>query len=888
MAPPNEHPTTDDSEAETDIISPMKPKTVRQASLDGDNAKPDKQQAKHADARHTSPTQTNGRKRKASMNALTGSRNASRTQSPSSDVNTSAKKPRLSPDSGSSSDDGEGSDINVGRARSRITSRRKGRANQSDRGSTSRTQSPSDPQNEAVRALRSHSPHSTTHRRSTSLHASAVGNATERDKRTRRRVASHEAGTDQDSPAPPPPRVKVDRHGRTALAKACDLGIETEVESLLPSVGPEELNKPDYAGNTPLHFASNKGFCAIVKMLLDAGAKMDVRNSEGDTPWNDAEDGVEDDEDGKYVKVLDLFRSAGYDPNKASKDFQKQYPKNRAHFISFNRAGLLKYVKDRDGDTVQKVLEAGVRPDTEALVAACNAGDHVIFSKLVEKGMEADLYFCHPNPKKVKGGETPMAAALNKGAIETVEFLCNSPGYNPLQTVHGTPYYKLAGQRQGPDWRKMRRYLREAYVKAKSEKGQDVEMSDVEEDDKALEDEIAVPEEVEQQHVKQEDGQSEETKSEQKSSTEADPEPEDVVAQAQQTDADGEQSAAGSTEKQAEPEDTTMVDNDESTAAQSESGEPSKDQDASEPMDEDTKPGIAETKGDAEASTEQIANTEAEVEAEADTTNSHKNPPALNVVERPSKSPDTPVATKTPTPPPPPPPPREPTPPPEPSVPRALGNLLSLQKTIPRDRPLDKPWVKPLSDYCTVYVVRRSELVSPDADSDVEADANADDLYIMGWQASVILGHASLATIAKQAEPATLPLSTTQRETLWNRCPALRSWLTRDADWEEASRAELDAAGVPYEADEELLSICWADMSREAKTSWLALPDSHSCWVRFDEFLRLTGEEAHLAGQIVVRDGSVHVVPQQGRANVLRALYKAGREYEANVGPKEA
>lgn len=39
-----------------------------------------------------------------------------------------------------------------------------------------------------------------------------------------------------------------------------------------------------YNGDTPLHFAAEKGYSAIVQLLIDNGANLLARNCEGDTP----------------------------------------------------------------------------------------------------------------------------------------------------------------------------------------------------------------------------------------------------------------------------------------------------------------------------------------------------------------------------------------------------------------------------------------------------------------------------------------------------------------------------------------------------------------------------------------------------------------------------
>lgn len=245
------------------------------------------------------------------------------------------------------------------------------------------------------------------------------------------------------------PKKIRDYHGRTALAKACDEGNEEKVEVLLGS-NPEELDMADNANNSPLQFACNKGFTSIVKMLLDAGANMYTFNRDGDSPYKDAEDGEHDD-------VLELLLKAGYDPSKAKSNFEKQYPKNRGHFLSFTNKALLGYVQDGDLQAVGEVASNGVKINNAHICAAAEKGYAEILNVLIGLGG-----ISNPNPRKVK--ETPIQVALRDGNPEVVTLLREQHDFDPLGTVNDQPYYKLAGQREGRGWYEERQALRDAYV----------------------------------------------------------------------------------------------------------------------------------------------------------------------------------------------------------------------------------------------------------------------------------------------------------------------------------------------------------------------------------------------------------------------------------------
>lgn len=111
------------------------------------------------------------------------------------------------------------------------------------------------------------------------------------------------------SPAKAPlHRKHLDAHGQTPLAKACARG-EYELVKQRLEERPDDLDFPDYAGNTPLQVASLNGHARVVKLLIDSGCNVDCMNFDRETPLLDAvENG--------HVEVVRLLLNAGVNPRK--------------------------------------------------------------------------------------------------------------------------------------------------------------------------------------------------------------------------------------------------------------------------------------------------------------------------------------------------------------------------------------------------------------------------------------------------------------------------------------------------------------------------------------------------------------------------------------------
>ncbi|KAH8815827.1 ankyrin repeat protein [Xylogone sp. PMI_703] len=126
-----------------------------------------------------------------------------------------------------------------------------------------------------------------------------------------RSLAAPRTGELTASPAKMAPHKKhLDAHGQTLLARACSTGkLESARQRLAER--PDDLNWPDFAGNTPLQVASLEGHVEIVKLLIEAGAQLDTYNDAKDTPLLDAVDNG-------HLEVIKLLLDAGVNPRKAN------------------------------------------------------------------------------------------------------------------------------------------------------------------------------------------------------------------------------------------------------------------------------------------------------------------------------------------------------------------------------------------------------------------------------------------------------------------------------------------------------------------------------------------------------------------------------------------
>jgi len=509
----------DDSEAETDIAStnntPVKNRTRPgfQYSLDSN----DTVSKRPTEIGLLTQAAALARKRKAEGEAATDLRRSrSRTPNPEvANINTT-KKARLSPEHATTQ--------SVGAKNIEVPNERATRAGTpSDRSASNLLAQARPHLAESSRAkteprMRSHSPANarSSHRRSSSFHtaAAAAAASAERERRARNRQ-SLESASNENTPIPgrarhlestpahsPMARRDKDSTGRTQLAQACDKGHIEKVKELLADATKEYINEPDNAETSPVQMAALKGHVDIVKLLIDAGAKIDGANRYGDTPLIDA---VEN----SHVDVVNLLLKHGVDPWRANNrgdrpaDLVKgedeeedqirqllkdacevwsaknqgavqsiprpQVPKTRdLLYVAPNSDNLRDFAENGDTEGVKYMYKCTVVPKNDCLVAAARGGHVDTVLEMLEYARDWALPY-DPDPEMVEG-ETAMLAAIERGNIGVIRKLLewDRQGLDARRLVKGKTYFDIleSMSMKPPGWEEGYSLLKAAYEDA--------------------------------------------------------------------------------------------------------------------------------------------------------------------------------------------------------------------------------------------------------------------------------------------------------------------------------------------------------------------------------------------------------------------------------------
>lgn len=154
-----------------------------------------------------------------------------------------------------------------------------------------------------------------------------------------------------------------------------------------------------YLDRTPIHLAASKGDVDILKILIDAGAKVDVRSPHGSTPLESAVLNG-------HLKVVQMIVEHG--ANIDSQDSRYYTPLH--HATTLNRLEIVKYLVEKGADIRAKVYDGSL-----AIHIAAMNDNREIVELFLNKGLSVDEIGYR--------GQTPLFYACAYNKLDVVELL---------------------------------------------------------------------------------------------------------------------------------------------------------------------------------------------------------------------------------------------------------------------------------------------------------------------------------------------------------------------------------------------------------------------------------------------------------------------------------
>lgn len=238
-----------------------------------------------------------------------------------------------------------------------------------------------------------------------------------------------------------------DRLGRTLLHSAACNDRTRIIRLLLETCKDLDVNGQGNAGETALHDAARSGFVETCKVLLEFGARTDIKNRGGRTPVRSAKDAGQTevlevlrearDKEIHPVHKADTFKITGELPLPLAVQ-QGDLPTLRARIAAATADELNAFSPDSSdtplhtachylrSDIVELLLDAGAFIDPQdafhrtPLTLACQGGDLATVKVLVAHGADLNIATFREQP--------PWEIALLSGAAKVSVYLLAQPG----------------------------------------------------------------------------------------------------------------------------------------------------------------------------------------------------------------------------------------------------------------------------------------------------------------------------------------------------------------------------------------------------------------------------------------------------------------------------
>lgn len=215
---------------------------------------------------------------------------------------------------------------------------------------------------------------------------------------------------------------------RSLAAWAAEIG-SGELLGLV-AAGPEDLNRADAMGWTPLHYAAIGGGLDAVRVALARGADPNPRDTHGQTPfaWACTKG---------HLEIVDALTQAGAEGTcTATRPADPKPTRDQQALARVMRAGNV--------GEVRKHLAQGVTPHPDALFLAVEKGQAEVLGVLLDAGADAGME--RPLPRNAELTRTLLGSAVERGEADIARLLLDK-GADPRRPHRGRPLALWAVER---------------------------------------------------------------------------------------------------------------------------------------------------------------------------------------------------------------------------------------------------------------------------------------------------------------------------------------------------------------------------------------------------------------------------------------------------------